>query len=111
MELHHICGNRLCISPDHLQAIDRRTHLRDLSPTNIAYTNAHRTHCPKGHQLTEDNLVPSVKKRGLRNCAICKRDLCREYQQKRRKDDPDYVERGRAYAREYQRAKRANTEA
>lgn len=40
-----------------------------------AYTNLHgsKTHCPRGHALTEGNLRPSQLKRGFRSCLACAR--------------------------------------
>jgi len=26
-ELHHLCGQRLCVNPDHLQVVTRREHM------------------------------------------------------------------------------------
>lgn len=32
-----------------------------------------RTHCPLGHELTEQNIMPSQAKRGWRSCLACSR--------------------------------------
>ena len=33
--------------------------------------DARKTHCPRGHELSGDNLVGWFKKRGSRSCRIC----------------------------------------
>jgi|SRR5215467_13564432 len=67
-EIDHLCGNRLCVNPQHLEAV---THLTNLwrSPTWMG----NRTHCPKGHELTPENIFPCDQKRGVRRCAQCHR--------------------------------------
>lgn len=73
-ELHHVCENRMCVRQHHkhVTPVSRREHLVNLSPTNIAYKNAHKTHCPKGHPLIMANLVRwALKKKRQRICRKC----------------------------------------
>ena len=35
--------------------------------------NAAKTHCPRGHELSAENVPPSATKRGWRTCLACKR--------------------------------------
>ena len=39
----------------------------------LTNTLGSRTHCPRGHELAEGNLVPSILKRGGRSCLACDR--------------------------------------
>jgi hypothetical protein len=55
-DLHHICENKGCINPDHLQPLTRRDHMR-ATPS----WSGNRTHCAAGHELTGGR------------CRICKR--------------------------------------
>lgn len=50
LEIDHLCRNRLCVNPAHLEAVTKRVNgLRGFSP---AAQNKRKTHCPKGHEYT-----------------------------------------------------------
>lgn len=76
MDVHHLCGNTLCVRPSHLEIVSRRTHIVHRHD-GIMAQNARKTHCPRGHPLSGDNLVIETKKdreRGIgRRCRICRR--------------------------------------
>ncbi len=88
-ELHHVCENRRCCRPDehHVQRVTNKEH-KAASPNNVAYKHAQKTHCPRGHPLSGDNL----RKTKYRKCRIC------------------YNERMRAKSREYYRQRRQRAE-
>lgn len=68
--LDHLCGNRGCVNPDHLEAVRQRTNvLRGSAPPA---RNAEKTHCPKGHPYSEDNTY--LIRTGGRACRTCRRD-------------------------------------
>lgn len=70
MQIDHLCRNRRCCNPRHLEAVDSRTNsLRGVGPTAI---NATKTHCPQGHEYTEENTYRSVKGR---ECRMCRRTV------------------------------------
>lgn len=67
-DLHHLCGNRNCVRPDHLEVLPRKQHvMRHDGPTG---KNARKTKCPKGHPLSGDNLI--TEKNGARRCRTCR---------------------------------------
>ena len=49
--LDHLCRNRLCVNPGHLEIVTNRENvLRGVGPTAV---NAQKTHCKRGHPLRE----------------------------------------------------------
>lgn len=64
--LDHLCRNRLCVNPDHLEPVTQRENLmRSDSPAALA---ARRTHCPQGHPYAGDNAFLDQGKRKCRTC-------------------------------------------
>jgi hypothetical protein len=75
LQIDHLCRVRLCVRPDHLEAVTQRTNLlRGMSPPAL---NARKTHCLRGHPLAEPNLYVSW---GARRCKICHRAAIARYQ-------------------------------
>lgn len=65
--LDHLCRNRRCVAPHHLEPVDQAENERRKS---WRY-RAKRTHCPKGHELAIAGVVtPS----GGRVCRTCNRE-------------------------------------
>lgn len=80
--LDHKCRVKLCCNPDHLEPVtDKINVLRGIGLTAI---NSRKTHCPRGHPLTIENLSPSRLKRGSRTCKICLAAGWHERKRKRR---------------------------
>ena len=69
LEIDHLCRNRGCINPAHLEPVSRRENiLRGISPSAIG---ARVTHCPKGHPYDEANTYTTPS--GRRHCRECNR--------------------------------------
>lgn len=68
-DIDHICFNRKCVNPDHLQSISHHENLRR-SPT-LSAINEQKTHCPQGHEYTPDNTYIRKDRPG-RGCRICR---------------------------------------
>lgn len=74
-EIDHLCGNRSCINPAHLQAVPHSVNVSRADYTRN-HRNGRKTHCKRGHELSGVNLV--VQKNGARQCRFCINDRARK---------------------------------
>lgn len=66
MVLDHLCRNRACINPDHLEVVTQRENI--MRGVGVAAKNAQKTHCKRGHEFTGNNLYRYKGKRMCRQC-------------------------------------------
>lgn len=78
-ELDHLCRNRACVLPTHLEPVTRRTNI--LRGEGAPAQNARRESCINGHLLDGDNLQI---RGGRRQCRACHRQRQREYKRRLR---------------------------
>jgi hypothetical protein len=68
LELDHLCRNRACVNPLHLELVSRRTNLLR-SPIAPSSVNFHKTHCVHGHLYTPETTIIDG---GWRRCGTCR---------------------------------------
>jgi hypothetical protein len=73
MEIDHLCRVRCCVNPDHMEVVTAR--INTLRGMTIPAANLTKTHCPKGHPYSGDNLGDY---NGARHCLACERNRKRE---------------------------------
>ncbi|MGW6658898.1 HNH endonuclease signature motif containing protein [Rhodococcus sp. NPDC055024] len=70
LELDHLCRNRLCCNPDHLEPVTHTENIRrgEMEPKKQEWF-ASRTHCKNGHEYAAENTARRVD--GRRRCRTC----------------------------------------
>ena len=67
MTIDHLCRNRACFNPLHLEVVTLRENI--LRGESLAAANAKKTRCPRGHAYDATNTYTSPRR--LRHCRRC----------------------------------------
>lgn len=88
-QLDHKCFVRACVNPAHLEPVTQKENLRRSQHRRFDIGSLRRgiTHCPKGHELSGDNLLmspQSKRKDYCRKCRTCQYETKRLSHKRRR---------------------------
>jgi hypothetical protein len=76
LTLDHLCRNRSCVNPDHLEPVDRRENIR----RGVAGAhNRNKGECSQGHPFTTENTRIHA---GGRTCRTCHRIWVQEWRER-----------------------------
>lgn len=68
LQLDHLCRNRRCCNPEHLELVtNRENQLRGNHPNMVAHRE---NRCRRGHEMTPENTYRSRRGRQCRTCAL-----------------------------------------
>ncbi len=65
LEIDHLCRNRVCVNPGHLEPVSRLENIRRGTQGEFW---AAKTHCKQGHPFDAENTYVNSGKRACRTC-------------------------------------------
>lgn len=78
--IDHLCRNTRCVNPDHMEPVTNAENIR-------RGLIRRPTHCPQGHEYTDENTVYMSKGKGhkpYRACKICRERVQQQNNERRR---------------------------
>ena len=78
--IDHLCRNRGCVNPAHMEPVTRGENTWRGSPHRI------KTHCKQGHPFDAENTIQTAKQR---ICRACQRAAGKRKAERRKQQSPD----------------------
>lgn len=78
-EIDHLCRNRSCVNPDHLEDVPHQINMARAPLNDFILRRAHQENCVAGHPYAEFGRVS----KGLKYCIACKRVATARYRDKK----------------------------
>lgn len=78
MQLDHLCRNRKCVNPQHLEPVTLSENVKRGLAGKENNPQSKKTHCPKGHSYSGTN------KYGKRICRTCANEQTSNYYKRKR---------------------------
>lgn len=69
LQIDHLCRVTSCVNPYHLEPVT--AHVNNMRSESLAARRARMTHCPRGHELTPDNVYSRPDRTASRMCRTC----------------------------------------
>ncbi len=67
LELDHLCRNRCCVNPSHLEPVTHKENLR--RGFGLMARQSRQTHCLRGHEFSEENTHRYKTRRVCKKCS------------------------------------------
>lgn len=79
----HTCDNPPCVNPAHLFLGTLTDNVRDCTSKG-RHAGQKKTHCPKGHEYTPENILHRKDRPGVRSCRACRLEYDKKIYQRRK---------------------------